>query len=151
MAVAAPVMIAMMVASTAISAYGAYRQGKAQEASAKYNQSVQLRNAELARQQGALQAQQQDRENRLRLGAIEAAAGKAGGGQAGSALDLLADASRQGELQKQQILFDTEVRAGNFQAGAALSGMEAKEAGAGAVLGAGSELLAGGAKIAGAF
>lgn len=145
---AAPMIF--MAISTVVSAYGAYRQGKAQQASAKYNQQLQMRNAEIAKQQAALDAQQQDRENRLRLGAAEAAAGASGGGVAGSALDIIADNARQGELQKEQILFSGATRAAGFEGQAQLSGMEAEAAGTGAVLGAAGKLAGGAAGAVGA-
>jgi len=132
------------VAGTAVAVYGTYQQGQAQKKALTYNARVAEQNAEIARQQATLRASQQDRLNRLRMGSIRAAAGASGGvANEGSIIDILADQAIQGELQKQEILYEGELKARGFDASATLSIMEGSAAGKASTIGAGSALLSG--------
>jgi hypothetical protein len=137
----------IMVASAVVGAVGAIQQGKAAKAAADFNATINMQNAEIARADAAMQAQQIGRENYLRLGAVRAAQGKSGGAAGeGSVLDVLGDVAAQGELEKQYALYQGEQRARGFQNTATLdtfSGRQAEKAG---YLKAGTELLSGGAK-----
>lgn len=139
MAAAIPFVIA---AGAAVSAMGAIRQGQAAQAAAQFNATVNTQNAAIARQEALTQAQQQDRENYLRLGSIKAAAGK-NGGVGGSALDVLADTAYQGEFERQQILYAGELKARGFTNTASLDVAEGKNARNASYLQAGSDLLSG--------
>ena len=143
MAAAVPWIIG---ASAAISAVSAIQQGKAARAAADYNATIELQNAQIARADAAAQAQQQDRENYLRLGAIRTAQGKAGGAaNEGSILDVLGDQAAQGEMEKQYILYQGEQRARGFTNTATLDAFSGRNAERSGYLKAGSELLSGGA------
>jgi hypothetical protein len=141
-----------MMASAVVGAVGAIQQGKAAKAAADFNATINMQNAEIARADAAMQAQQIGRENYLRLGAVRAAQGKSGGAAGeGSVLDVLGDVAAQGELEKQYALYQGEQRARGFQNTATLdtfSGQQAQKAG---YLKAGTELLSGGAKAYGAY
>lgn len=141
-------MIAMVIASTAVAAYGVYQQGQAQKSSADYNAKVAEQNALIARQQAGLRARQQDRLNRLRLGSIRAAAGASGGmtGE-GSVIDIIADQALQNELQKQEILYEGELKARGFDASAGLSRLEGSAASTASKIGVGSTLLSGASRL----
>jgi hypothetical protein len=136
----------IQVAGAVISAIGAIRQGNAAEAAANYNAQVAEQNATASRQQAAAHAQQLDRENYLRLGAIRAAQGHSGGdsGQ-GSVLDVLGDAAAQGELDKQNALYNGEMQARGYTNTATLDTFSGQTAKTGGYLKAGSELLSGSA------
>jgi hypothetical protein len=152
MAFMAPAIPYIMAASAAVSAIGAIQQGKAQKAAADYNATINIQNAQIARADAAAMAQQQDRENYLRLGAIRAAQGKSGGvANEGSVLDVLGDTAAQGELEKQNILYQGEQRARGFTNTAALDTFSGKQAQRSSYMKAGSELLSGGANAAYAY
>lgn len=143
MAAAIPYVIA---ASAAISAYSAIRQGKAAEAAGEYNATVNTQNAQLARQEALDLSKQQERENYLRLGAIRANQGKAGGAAGeGSVLDFMADVAAQGELEKQNIIYQGELKARGFTNTAALDRFGGQQAKSQSYLKAGAELLGGAA------
>lgn len=150
LSVVAIAQIVAAAASTAAVAYGAYQQGQASSNAAKYQAQVSQRNAGIARQNAALQAKQQDRLNRLRLGTIRANAGAAGGvANEGSALDIIADSAIQGELKRQDIIRAGEIKASGFEAGASLSTFEAGQAATSGRIGAGAALLQGASSTAG--
>ncbi len=135
-----------MMASAAVAAYSAVQQGKAAKATANYNAAISMQNAEIARADAAAQAAQQDRENYLRLGAIRTAQGKAGGAAGeGSVLDVLGDAAAQGELERQNIIYQGEQRARGAVNTANLDTFSGKQAQKAGYLKAGSELLSGAA------
>lgn len=127
-----------------VAAYGAIQQGQAARAAANFNAAVERNNAETSRQEALVASMQQERENRLRLGAIRAAQGKAGGTQAsGSVLDVIGDAAAQGELQRQRIIYAGEQKARGYDASAILDTMQGKQAEKAGYLRAGTELLGG--------
>lgn len=137
----------LQIAGTVVSVIGALSQGQAQSSAYEYNAAVAQQNAGVARDQAALQASQQERENKLRMGAIAAAQGKSGGTSSGSVLDVLGDVAAQGELERQSILYQGEINARGQMNTAALDRMSASNARTGSYFKAGSELLAGGAKM----
>lgn len=135
------------LASGALGAAGALAGGQAEARSASFNAKlarrqalVQRQNAQLARAQAAASAKQAARRSRLRMGAIRAAAGAAGGAGTGSVLDILGDVAEQGELERQQEIFKGELAARSETIGAQQSlaesarlkaaGSQAKTAGA---------------------
>lgn len=143
MAAAVPYIIA---ASAAVSAISAIRQGQAAKAAAAYNAQIGEQNAAVARQEAADAARQADREKYLRLGAIRAAQGHAGGaGDEGSVLDVLADVAAQSELDRQNIIYRGELKARGYANTAALDTFSGQNAQSASYLKAGTELLSGGA------
>jgi len=142
MAAAVPYLVA---ASAVVSAVSAIRQGNAADAAAQFNARVAEQNAEASRAQARQQAQQIDRENYMRLGAIRAAQGKSGGeaGQ-GSVLDVLGDVAAQGELEKQNAIYGGEMAARGYTNTANLERTSGGTALMGGYMKAGSELLSGG-------
>ena len=148
MAAAIPIM---MIAAAAVSAYSAVQQGKAAKAASAFNATIATQNAEISRDNAEAQATQQDRENLLRLGAIRAAQGKSGGTASGSVLDVLADTAAQGELERQNIVYQGELRARGFANTATLDEFGGKNAEKAGYLKAGSELLSGAGKAYSAY
>lgn len=141
MAVAIPFI---MAASAVVGAISAINQGNAAKSAAEYNATINAQNAAIARNDAAAQAAQQDRVNLLRLGSIRAAQGASGGAAgAGSVLDVLSDQAAQGELEKQNIIYQGEQRARGYTNTATLdttSGQAAQTAG---YMKAGTELIGG--------
>lgn len=134
----------IMIASAVIGAVSAIQQGQAAKAAANYNSAIAEQNAELSRKQAAANAQQQDRENYLRMGAIRAAQGHSGGaGDAGSVLDVIGDVAMQGELQRQNILYQGELQARGYGNTAGLERSQGRNAVTSSYFKAGSALLQG--------
>lgn len=143
MAVAIPYIIA---ASAVVSAVGAIQQGKAAKAAADYNATISMQNAEISRSNAQAEAGQIGRENYLRLGAIRAAAGRNGGVSGeGSVLDVLGDVAAQGELEKQQAIYQGELGARGYTNTATLDRMQGKAAQTAGYMKAGTDLLGGAA------
>ena len=66
--------------------------------------------AGIVESQARAKAAQTERANRLRLGSIRAAAGASGGrAYSGSIIDILSDVAGQGELDRQNVLFEGEL------------------------------------------
>ena len=137
----------LMAAGAVVSAVGAIQQGKAAKAAADYNATVSEQNAQIARNDAAMQAVQIERENALRLGAIRAAQGKSGGvANEGSVLDVLGDVAAQGELERQQAIYQGELRARGFTNTAQLDRYSGRQAQSAGYMRAGAELLSGGSR-----
>ena len=137
---------------TVVSVISALSQGSSASAAANYNAQVNAQNAVIARQQAEAQARQIERENYLRLGAIRANQGASGGaGDEGSVLDVLGDVAAQGELERQQALYQGELKARGYTNSATLDRYSASTASTSGYLKAGSELLGGGIRTYDAF
>lgn len=155
--------IALTVASTAVTAYGQYQQGKAQEANLKYqadlqeyNAKVAENNAILSRQAAEADADTIDRQRKVAL--AKQAAGFAAAGvtiNEGSTLDVLGDTAAEFEMDRLNRLHQGQLgaNAATIQAqqdranavGLLAQGKQAAAAGRTAALGT---ILAGGAKAA---
>jgi len=147
MAVMAAAIPYIMAASAVVGAVSAIQQGKAARAASEFNANVEMQNAQIARADAAAAAQQVDRENYMRFGASRAAQGRSGGAaDQGSVLDVLADNAMQGELEKQNVIYQGEQRARGFNNSSALDTTAGKNAQTSGYLKAGSELLGGGAR-----
>jgi len=139
--------IVLTLASTAISAIGSLRQGKAEEQAAEFNATVAEQNAQLATQRAGVAAKQKDRETRLRLGAIRASGGASGGTGTGSVIDILGDVATQGKLEEQEALFEGELEARSFRNTASLDRSAGKNARSASKFRAGSALLGGASSV----
>jgi hypothetical protein len=134
----------IMAATAVIGAVAAIKQGQAAKAAADFNAQVATQNAELARQEAAAAERNQQRETYMRLGAIHAAQGHAGGDAAqGSVLDVLGDVAAQSELERQQVVYQGELKARGFTNTALLDKYSGQTAETTGYLKAGSELLGG--------
>jgi hypothetical protein len=148
MAVAVPIL---MYASAALAAYGAIQQGKADQAAATFNAITSMQDASMARSEALLQAQQTQRENVMRIGAIRANQGASGGTAEGSFLDVVGDVAKQGELERQYQIYRGEAAARGHTNTATLDFAQGRAANDASVTRAGSELLGGGARATGAL
>lgn len=145
----AAITAATTAAATIVQAVGARRQAEAQSQAATYNAKVAEQNADAVRQQAQVQAQQIDRRNRLRIGAVKAAAGGAGIELQGSVIDLIGDMTTQGELERQNALWQGEMQARGFNIDSALSKSQARNARRAGRLRVAGTLLSGASQIGG--
>lgn len=141
----------VMIASAALSAYGAIQQGKAAKAAANYNAQIQQQNAQIARTNAAAEADQSRRETMMRLGSIRAAQGASGGTAEGSVLDVLGMTAAEGKRQEQEITYRGELQARGYTNTAQLEQFSGKQAQTAGYLKAGSELLGGASSAYGAM
>jgi hypothetical protein len=140
------------IAGTAVSAYSAYSQGEAQAGAAKFNARVAENNATIAQQTAAAQARQKEDAYRRVLGANRAATGAAGvEGDSGSPLLVMADNAAQAELDLQFTKYRGAIQQTGFQSEANLNRYQAGYARQAGIFGAGTTLLSGASKIAGAY
>jgi len=145
------IMLAVTVASTAMSAVSQMQQAKAQESAADYNAKLNKRNADIALQQGAADAEAQRRQNIMRFGAARAAYGAAGVTGDGSPLDVLESSAINMELDRQTILRNAKLKSMGYGESATLdemSGANAKSAGQSGAVGI---ILSGATKAAGYY
>jgi hypothetical protein len=141
MAVAAPVM---MYISAGLAAVSAVRQGQAAQAAATFNIVQAEQDKSIARGEALARSLQVQRETVLRLGAIRAASGASGGTGEGSVLDVVADAASQGELERQWVIYQGELKGRGYSNAQTLEGMRGKSAADASITQAGTALLGGG-------
>ena len=133
------------LAGAAVSAYGAYQQGQFQKASSNYQAQVATQDAGVAQEQAAAQADQDKRMAYLRIGAAKASYGASGVSSAGSPIDVIGDIAAQSELQRQNDLYQGNLKARGSGETATTETAAGKAAASGGTLTAGASLLAGGA------
>lgn len=153
-------MEALIIASTAMAAVGAIKQGQAQEASYKAQANAQEYNAQVARnnaQVASEQANAQEEQQRRKFGALQgqAVAGiaQSGTGFDGSNADILKQNAINNELDALTIRYEGQQKSSGLMAqaaldqyGAGVSRMNGKNAMTAAYLNAGSQLLSGATK-----
>lgn len=162
MAMAAPIL---MMVGAVVSAVGAIRQANARSDdmnaaadAATFNANVSEQNAQIALDQGRAEAAMQERDTRRRLGAIRANFGASGITPEGSPLDILASSAFEAEMDRQTILYDSELRARAHRTQSTLDTAEsgnlrrgAKQAKSAGKLSAAGVLLGGAAKAYGSY
>jgi hypothetical protein len=134
----------LMMLSTGFNALSAIGGAKAESNAAKFNAAMAERNAAIARDQGQAELIAQRRHGAKAIGGMRAAYGAAGVTLEGSPLDVLEESVSQTELERQNIGYNTELRAQGYQAEANLNRARASNAMAGGYLKAASSLLTGG-------
>ncbi len=121
MAAAIPfIMMAMTVAGTVVAAQAAAKQGKQAKDMAQYNAQIADRNAGIAREQAATDADAQRRHAGRVIGAARAAYGASGITSEGSPLDVLEMSAANAELDNRNILYKGELRAMGYDETAVL-------------------------------
>lgn len=136
----------LQIAGTVMSVVGALNQSSARAEAADYNAAVSERNAGIARQQGAAEAEQTRRMNALRIGSIKAGYAASGVQQEGSVLDVLESSVSQAKLEEQNVMYNAELRAMGFSDSAALSRSQASSARSSGLYDAAGKAILGGAK-----
>jgi hypothetical protein len=153
-------MEAMIIASAATAAFGAIKQGQAQEASYKAQAQAQDYNATMARnnaQMASEQANAAEEQQRRKFGALQGQAiagiAQSGTGFDGSNADILKQNAIANELDALTIRYQGQNQSKGLLAqadldtyGAGVSRMNASSAMTGAYLNAGSQLLSGASK-----
>jgi hypothetical protein len=128
MAAFSTIALVALAVGTAVTAYGQYQQGQAQERAANYNAAVQERNAQIAKQNAEYDAERQSSKLRRAIGSQRAAVMASGIQMEGTALDLQADTVQQGEMDRLAILYGGEISSQNSKSEAELSRMQGKAA-----------------------
>lgn len=131
---------------TAVSVVSAIGGAMTQRDSAKYNAKVAENNAIASRQQAAANAEAQQRDARMRIGQMEANYAASGVSLEGSPLEILEQSARNSEMDRLNILYGGELRAGNYGAEAQLNKSRASSAMTSGFIRAGSELMSGAAR-----
>ncbi len=139
-----PIVTPLLVAGTAMSAYGTYQEGQAASAEAKYNAQMKEREAKAIEQRTAVQQQRQAEEADRRRGAMAAQLGASGAvTSAGSPLMLMAEQRAQDSLESMMIGYEGREQALGARQAGAMYKMQAKSAKQAGIIGAGSTLLHG--------
>ena len=133
----------VQIAGAVISAIGAINQGQQAKDAANYNAAVANNNAIAARQQAAANAAAQERKSRMQLGSIRAGYGASGITMEGSAMDVLEASAATAELDRQNILYGGELKAGGYESTAGLELMRGEHAVTSSYYAAGGALLRG--------
>lgn len=140
----APLAVPLMLAGTAVSAYGQYQQGQAASAEAKYQAQVQERQAQAAEQRTQLEQRRQAEQASRQKGALAAQLGASGAvTTAGAPLMIMAEQARQEDIEQGMIGWQGREEAGSLRRGAQMSRMKAKQARTAGSIGAGTTLLHG--------
>lgn len=147
MAVALPVLV---YASAAVTAVAAVRQGQAAQAAATFNIVQAEQDKTIARSEALARSLQIQRENVLRLGSMRAAAGAGGGTGEGSVMDVIGDAATQGELERQWVIYQGDLRARGYQNAQTLERLRGESGQRAAETQAGTALLGGAVEAQGA-
>jgi hypothetical protein len=129
MAIATSTALLVMAAATAVTAYGQYQQGQAQERAYNYQAAVQERNAQIAKQNADYDAQRQSSRLRRAIGSQRAAVLASGIQMEGTALELQQDTVQQGEMDRLAILYGGEINYQSARSEAELARMQGKAAG----------------------
>jgi hypothetical protein len=141
---AAPLII--MAVGTAISAASAIQQGQAAKNAANYNAQMEERNAQISRQNAAIEEEKQRRQGDLRLGSMRAGYGASGVAIEGSPLDILEQSAAQEELDALTIRYRGELGAYSSEQEATLSRYRGATAERSGYMQAGSSILMGAAR-----
>lgn len=126
MAFALPVLAAVTAISGGLQAFGEYQEAQDEAQRLEFEAQVDNRNAKLARQSAASEANDERIENRRKLGQIRASYAANGVGGAGTSLDVLEDYTREGEFEAAKIRYNGEVRAIGLEDSAAQKSSAAK-------------------------
>lgn len=159
---AEPKLMAMMIASTAMTAAGTIMQGMQQSANLKFQGKmaerdalIQQQNSVIAGQQGEQRRKRMAREGRRAKGTAIVGIGASGGQRSGSALDVLEDIALEEELSLASVDYETKLQQRGMQiaadtslAEASARRMQASAATRGAIFSAGTQALSGATRIA---
>lgn len=113
----------LTIVGTVVSVVGSVVGGMNAAKSDSYNAQVAAQNAMIARNTAEYQAQQQQRQARIKIGAIEANYGASGITMEGSPLDVLESSARNAELDRQAIIYQGQIRAAGYEDQATLDTM----------------------------
>jgi hypothetical protein len=150
-AIAAYSALALSAVGAGVSAYGAYQQGKSQEAIANYNAALERNRAIQAQQDAKAAAAAQRREKDILTKRQRALYAKAGVTNEGTPLEVMIDTAQQMELEALEIERGGDIMASQHRSQAVIDTYSGKAAKRGAMYSAGATLLQGAGSIAGSF
>ncbi|MDP3939805.1 MAG: hypothetical protein Q8R92_16935 [Deltaproteobacteria bacterium] len=139
----------VLLAGTALTVISAISQASSARKASEYNAGIAERDAGIAREQAARDADAQKRGTLRAIGAARAAYGASGITVEGSPLDVLESSAAAAELDRQNILYKGELRAMGYQETAALDRARGKAATRQGYMQAGSAILMGAGKYYG--
>ena len=131
------------IASAAITAVSAISQGQASKAAGDRNAAIAARNAEIARANGAANAEAERKDVARRIGAQVAGYGASGVAFEGTPLDVLGETAENGEKDVQNTLYQAELRAIGFNDESSFQTFKGNTAQTAGFFGAGGALLKG--------
>lgn len=145
------IALAATIASTAVTAYGAYQQGQTAKKIANYNAKMNEYSAEDAIKRGSIEADQQRAKARQMLASQRAAMGASGLEETGTLGNVLQQTATLGELDARQIEANAQREAWGMRSQANIARYEgAARAQAGALEGFGT-LIGGAARAWGMY
>lgn len=146
------VAIAVTAIGTAASAYGQKQASDAASDVAKVNAKNEEVQAGIAAQEAQLAAEQQRRQNRLRLGAQRAAGAKSGIDiSGGSITDVFKDTANQGELDALSTIYAGQTQSAYLRGRASVSRAESRNYKSAGNLQAAATLIGGAGRAYGAY
>lgn len=117
-----PVSAGLAALSFGLNLFGQKKQNEANKEAGQYNAAINMQNAELARQQGLVQAENQARDAKRTVGSMVANYGASGvQTDVGSPLDVLADSARMATLDNLTIKYNAEMQARSYEQQAQLN------------------------------
>jgi hypothetical protein len=142
---------AAAVAGAATAAYGTYKQGQDAAAASKYNEAVAFRQADQARDQAAIRAEEQALQDRRAQATVRARLGASGVEVEGSPLLVLMANADQAQLDQERIKYGGEITASGLEARGRLEGAYGRTAQTAGAIGAGASLLGSAGRIASTY
>ncbi len=137
---------ALTAVSTIVSVGGAIGQASAASKADKFNAAVAQQNATAATEQGAAALKAQQRSAQIQFGAAKAGYGASGVTTDGSPMDVLSDSYTQSELDANNIIYNSKLKAAGYTNQANLDSASASNATRAGYVSAASKALLGGVK-----
>lgn len=137
----------LTIASTAFSAVGTLVEGAAAGRTAEFEARQREQQAKEARAVSQREALEKRREQRLLESAQLARAAAVGGASDPSVIDIFADTAERGELAVQTALYAGETQARGLETAAEVRRFEGRQARLASLIGAGTDILSGGAGL----
>lgn len=141
--------IALTVASTAMSTFGAIYQGQQEKALADAQAAAIRQQAEADRQASGFEIAREERQYQRERGANIAAIAGSGVGLAGSPSEALVDAAGEHQLDLEAIAYGSRLRRNQLETQADITRWSGKQSRFAGFLNAGSELIAGASSLMG--
>jgi len=142
----------LMLAGTALGAFGEYQAGQDQSAMAEYNAKVQEREAQAAEQKAMIESRRQAAEAARQMSTLRARMGASGViSTTGAPLEIQAEQARQSELENAMIGYEGVTEAQRLRSGAAQTRYAGKVAKQASRIKAGTTLLTGFGQAYGGF
>lgn len=134
----------LMLAGVGLQAWGQKSAGDESAAVAKYNQQVKEREAQAAEQQARIESRKQAQEASRKMSELRAGLGASGAvTTAGTPLEIMAEQSRQSELENREIGYEGLQESSKLRAEGAMIAREGRAARRAGRIGAGATLLTG--------